>query len=70
MERNHPLAYLATLGVLLAMALGGCSFIQKPCQDPNSCECASNQNPSCAPFPNDNGDNPSQMAKKPDGGSR
>jgi hypothetical protein len=43
----------------------GCSLLQKPCQDPLSCQCPTNQNPACAPFPNDDGDNPSTMAKKP-----
>lgn len=30
-----------------------------------SCECPTSPNPACAPFPNDNGDNPSTMTKKP-----
>jgi len=68
MKRNHPLAFLVVLG---AMGLGSCAIFQKPCQDPNSCECPTNQNPACAPFPDDNGDNPSTMTKKPiDGGTR
>jgi hypothetical protein len=58
---------------MLASVLGaGCAWFEKkadtPCPDPNSCECPTNQNPGCAPWPDDNGDNPSQMTKRPDGG--
>lgn len=55
MKRANPLAHLAPLAVLAAMAIGaaGCAWLQKPCQDPMSCDCPSNQNPACAPFPND-----------------
>lgn len=67
--RTHPLAFLATLVVLIAMALG-CSLINKPCSDPMSCSCATTQNPACPAWPTD--DNPSwaQSAKKPDGGAQ
>lgn len=59
------------LGMLAALyGVAGCSMIQKPCQDPNSCNCPTNSNPACTPFPDDNGDNPSTMAKKNhDGGT-
>jgi hypothetical protein len=66
---------LLTAVALLGWAiihLGGCSLINKPCADPMSCNCPTSPNPACAPWPDDNGDNPSTMAKRnrPDGGTR
>jgi hypothetical protein len=54
------------LAVGMLAAFAGCAWftseINKPCPDPQSCECPTTTNPACAPFPQD--------AKEPiDGGT-
>lgn len=71
MKRTHPLAYLA----LLVVIASGCAWLfgQQCTGDPAkwSCSCNGSQDPSCPAPLDDNGDNPSDMAKKTthDGGT-
>jgi hypothetical protein len=61
------------IGMLAVFSAAGCAWfsseVNKPCPDPQSCECPTTTNPACPPWPNDNGDNPSTMTKRPDGGT-
>ena len=56
---------VVALLAFVAMAAVGCAAIMKPCP-----ACHTPNNPADYPMPDDNGDNPSDMTKKPrpDGG--